>query len=59
MFISDPILKSLADDFARERCGRGGARRRLRRTRTWRLSKLTRVPQTRDSSAATVPAERN
>ncbi len=57
MFISDHILKSLADDFAHERRGEAGARRRPRRTRPHRISRLMGVLQTRRSSAANVRAE--
>ena len=59
MFISDNVLKALAEDFARERHGEPGARRRLPRTRAWRISKLRRVRKTRHRSATTVRTEQN
>ena len=59
MFISDHILKSLADDFARERRGGASAPRRPGRFRAWLISKLTRARKSRPSSATTVQAEQN
>ena len=55
MFISDHILKSLADDFTRERRGEASARRRPTRTHASLRSKLTRVRKDRASSATPVP----